>query len=482
MKKIEYKWVALSCTSLGVLFTMLDSTSLTIALPSIMKDLNVSMNMTIWIVMIYMLTSTILVPPLGRLADMIGKKKLYVYGCIVFTIGSFLSGISQTGLQLLIFRVVQAIGGALLVANSAPIITDAFPPNELGKGLGINSMVFSVATVIGPLLGGLLLKLNWRYIFYINIPIGLLSAIWAGLQLKENVCVPKVKQKFDLIGTGIFTVGITLLLFALTSGAFIAWNTTTFLLMGVSVILLVIFVHIERSVRQPMLDLKLFKDRTISLSLITVFLNCIARGAIILLMTFYFQRVKSLDPFMCGLLLTPFAVSMVIVAPISGLLCDKRDAYAVCTIGLIISAIGFIGLSRISSDSSSIALCIWTVISGIGSGLFFTPNASAVMGAAAPEQRGIVSGIRTMMLNAGCVISIALSMALISSGIDPATLQGLFIGTAASNESIAVNGFISGLRFAFIISLVISLIAIFLSLMMGLKKAPNGELSAKREG
>jgi MFS family permease len=157
---------------------------LIIALPVIMKDLHANMNIIMWTVMIYMLVLTILVPSIGRVADMIGRKKLYISGFIVFTFGSFLCGLSNTGGQLLLYRFVQSIGGALIVANSTPIVADAFPKKELGTALGINGMVISVACVMGPILGGAFIKIGWRYIFYINIPIGLIGTIWAGLQLK----------------------------------------------------------------------------------------------------------------------------------------------------------------------------------------------------------------------------------------------------------------------------------------------------------
>ncbi|MDP4138121.1 MAG: MFS transporter, partial [Bacillota bacterium] len=204
MHKIDYKWIALSCTTLGALFSVLSGSTLIIALPVIMKDLHASMNVIMWTVMIYMLVLTILVPSIGRVADMVGRKKLYISGFIVFTIGSLLCGLSTAGWQLLVFRFIQSIGGSLLVANSTPIVADAFPKNELGKAMGINGMIISVASVIGPILGGAFINIGWRYIFYINIPIGLIGTIWAAIQLKELDVLPE-KQKFDWSGTMTFT-------------------------------------------------------------------------------------------------------------------------------------------------------------------------------------------------------------------------------------------------------------------------------------
>jgi EmrB/QacA subfamily drug resistance transporter len=469
VKKIEYKWIALSCTTLGVLFSVLTGSTLLIALPSIMKDLNASMGTIIWVMMIYMLIITIFVPSIGRAADMFGKKKLYVSGFVVFTIGSILCGISQTGAQLLFFRVIQGIGGALLVANSSPIVADAFPQNELGNAMGINTMVISVASVIGPILGGVLMGLSWRFIFYINVPIGIAGTIWAGIQLKE-VSTPRKKQTFDWGGTLVFTIGMTTLLLGLTLGGFEGWNASAIALLAAALLLLLLFVYIESKVKQPMLDLDLFKKRVLCFAFISVLLNGIARGALSFLLTFYFQGIKAMDPIMSGALLAPFALGMMIVAPFSGKLSDKKGSRGLSTAGLLVSAVGLLGLVRISADSSIVEMCVWMFICGFGSGMFFSPNTSAIMGAVAPDRRGIAAGIRTMMNNAGSVISIAFSMAIISSSIDPKAMQALFAGTQVGSQGIVINQFIFGLRLAFAISCVISIIAAIMSYMRGPKE------------
>ena len=467
MKTIEYKWIALSCTTLGALFSVLSGTTLIIALPVIMKDLHASMNIIMWTVMIYMLVLTIFVPSIGRVADMIGRKELYISGFIVFTIGSVLCGLSATGWELLLFRFVQSVGGALLVANSTPIVTDAFPKNELGKALGINGMVVSVASVIGPILGGALMNIGWRYIFYINLPIGLIGTIWAGIQLKELEVLPE-KQKFDWSGTITFTIGITSLLLALTFGGFFGWTKIYVVVLFVTAVLfLVLFLFVESKVRQPMLDLRLFKTRILAFAFTSNLLNGIARGAVIFLLVFYFQGIKAIDPVMAGILLTPFALSMMIMAPISGWLSDRFGSRELSSIGLFISAIGLLGMVWISVSSSVLWLSVWMFISGLGSGMFFSPNTSAIMGAVPAERRGIAAGVRIMMNNAGNVISIALSMAIISSSIDLRAMQKLFSGTQVGSEGIAVEHFISGLRMAFAISFIISILAAFISYLRG---------------
>ncbi len=477
MRKIEYKWIALSCTTLGALFSVLSGSTLIIALPSIMKDLHAGMNIIMWTVMIYMLVLTILVPAIGRVADMIGRKKLYISGFIVFTIGSVLCGLSATGWQLLLFRFVQSLGGALLVANSTPIVADAFPKKELGKAMGINGMIISVASVIGPILGGAFINIGWRYIFYINIPIGVIGTIWAGLQLKELDVLPE-KQKFDWSGTITFTVGMTSLLLALTFGGFYGWSKIyVLLLFAIAVLFSILFPYIESKIKQPMLDLELFKTRILTFAFGSNLLNGIARGAVTFLLVFYFQGIKAIDPVMAGVLLAPFALSMMIIAPISGWLSDRMGSRGLSSLGLLISAIGLLGMMWISANTSVFELSVWMFITGLGSGMFFSPNTSAIMGAVPVERRGIAAGVRTMMNNAGSVISIALAMAIISSSIDPDAMKGLFTGTQVGSEGIAVSNFISGLRTAFTISFIISLLAAFISYLRG----PQPEWKTKNE-
>ena len=392
MKKIDYKWIALSCTSLGALFSVLNETTLVIALPVIMKDLHANMEIVMWTIMSYMLILTILVPSIGRVADMIGRKSLYVSGFVIFTLGSLLCGFAASGVQLLLFRIVQAIGGSLLLANSAAIVTDAFPKNELGKALGINGMIVNIAAVIGPILGGFLVNFGWRSIFFVNVPIGVLGTIWAWLQIKELDILPE-NQKFDWYGTIVFSVGILSLLLALTFGGFSGWfNEYIIGLFVIAFVLLVLFYFIENRSEQPMLDMRLFKTRVLAFAFGSNLLNGIARGAVMFLLIFYFQGIKGLDPLTAGILLAPFALAMMITSPISGWLSDKYGSRELSSIGLLISAVGLIGFTQITQHSSITELIIYMLIMGFGSGMFFSPNTSAVMGAVPVEKRGIASG------------------------------------------------------------------------------------------
>lgn len=467
MKQDKYKWIALSCTSIGALFSVLSGSTLMIALPVIMKDLNAGMAVVTWILMGYMLSLTILVPSIGRIADMFGRKKLYVSGFTIFTLSSFLCAISQTGMQLLIFRLIQSIGASLMVANSTAIVADAFPKKELGKAMGINSMIISIASIVGPVLGGFLISIGWRSIFYINIPIGIIGTLWAAFQLKESA-VEKKKQKFDFKGTITFSVGMLALLTALSIGGFTGWlNAAVIGLLVLSFLLLYLFVHIENKCESPMLDLRLLKNRVLAFAYASNLLNGIARGAVTFLLIFFFQGIKGIDPIQAGILLAPFALSMMVVSPISGFLCDKYGARVLSSAGLLVSAVGLFGMMFITQNTSIMELTIWMLIMGFGSGMFFSPNTSAIMGIVPADKRGIAAGVRTMANNAGSVLSIAISMAIISSSISPEAMQALFIGTQVGAEGIAVGQFVSGLRVAFTISFIFSIIAAVISYMRG---------------
>ena len=463
IKNNNYKWIALSCTTIGALMSVMSGSTLMIALPDIMKELHASMGVLTWILMGYMLVLTIFVPSIGRVADMFGRKKLYVGGFAVFTLSSLFCAWSNTGMQLLVYRLIQAGGGALMVANSTAIVTDAFPKNELGKALGLNIMFISIGSVIGPILGGFLVHIGWRSIFYINIPIGVIGTLWAALQLKE-IRHYEEKQKFDWLGTITFTIGMFCLLMALTIGSFVSWHSLSVLvLLGITVITMPLFIH--------MLDTRLLKTRILACAYASNFFNGIARGAVTFLMVFYFQCIKSLDAMTAGILLAPFAIAMLVTSPISGALSDKYGSRVLSSVGLLMSALGLLGLMMLNVNTPTWQLIIWMFIMGVGSGLFFSPNTNSIMSSVPEDKRGIASGVRTMCNNAGNMLSIAISMAVIASSVSAGAMQGLFLGTQVGSQGIAVTSFISGLRLAFTISFAFSILAAILSYLRG--KAPD---------
>ncbi len=472
-KKDNYKWFALSCTTLGALLSVLNSSTLTVALPVISRDLNSSLETIMWTLMIYMLAITVLVPSIGRFADMIGRKKLYVSGFALFTCSSLLCGMINSGGQLVAARFVQAVGGSLMLATSTAIVTDAFPATQLGTALGINVMVISAGAVIGPILGGILTSWNWRWVFYFNFPLGIIGTLWAWAQLRETVKLPE-GQHFDWQGTMLFTISLSLILVALTFGDMVGW-LSPFIILGllVGILLMVAFIYIENKVDQPMLDLSLFKKRILAAAYVSNFLNGIARGAVTILMIFFFQIIWGKTPLEAGIMLTPFALAMMVIAPISGRLSDRYGSRELSSLGLAVSAIGLLGLTQLQYSTPVGMIMLWMVLMGLGSGFFFSPNTNAIMGSVAPERRGIAAGTRTMMNNAGMLVSMAMGMALITSSMSPTALQGLLTHTQVGSQGVEVSGFITGLHRAFWLSFIVSIAAVFASLLRGSNESTN---------
>ncbi|MDI3299412.1 MAG: MFS transporter [Bacillota bacterium] len=476
----NYKWWALSSTTLGAFLSVLNGTTLIIALPDLMRTLRASFAEVVWILMGYQLMITILVPSVGRVADMIGRKRLYVTGFAVFTLGALLAGFSRTPLELIALRVFQAVGGSLMLANSTAIVTDAFPKRELGRALGINSMVIAVGSIVGPVLGGFLTNFGWQWVIWFNVPLGLVGTAWAWLQLREVVKLPE-HQRFDVWGTLAFTLGLFLVLVVLTLGPGGHWLEPSIVAMAAAaVLLLAFFVWWEGRTDQPMLDLRLFRSRLLAAAYSSTWLNGIARGSVTFLLVFYFQGIRGYDPVTAGVLLAPFAAAMLVLSPVSGWLSDRYGSRELASLGLVISAVGLVGLARLGTRTPIPVLAVWMAVMGAGSGLFNSPNTNAIMGAVVPERRGIAGGTRTMANNLGMMISIALSLDVMSSTMRPEALQGLFSGVQVGSAGIAVADFVHGVQSVFWLSVAISLLAAFLSLLRG--PAPMPVQPARRGG
>ncbi|HHW14926.1 MAG TPA: MFS transporter [Firmicutes bacterium] len=438
-----------------------------IALPEIVKALHASVDLVMWVLMGYVLILTVLVPTVGRVADMYGRRKLYVSGFAVFSLGSLLSGLAQNGPELLALRLVQAVGGALMLANSTALVTDAFPRHELGKALGINGMAIAVGAVLGPIAGGFLAEMGWRWVFWFNVPLGVFGTLWAQLQLRELAILPE-GQRFDWAGALTFMLGLLAILLGLTFGPIAGWFTpATAGCFVVGIVLLVAFVIIESSVDQPMLDLDLFRKRLLLSAYTSILLNGVARGAVTFLLVFYFVGVRSLNEMQAGLMLAPFAAAMMFTAPLSGALSDRYGSRGLSFLGLIVSGVGLWGLAHLTPVTPLWQLVTWMVIMGAGSGFFNSPNTNAIMGAVNPERRGIAAGTRTMMNNAGLVISMALGLAVTSSAISQEALGRLITHTQVGTAGISVGAFTRGMDKAFMVSLIMTLLAAVISLTRG---------------
>lgn len=458
-----YEWVALSVTTVGALLASIQGSALLIALPEIMTRLDVGFLTIMWVLLGYLLITTALVPVVGRLADIWGRKNLYNAGFAIFTLGSLLSGFSQPqfhGWDLVGYRLVQGIGGALLMTNSAAIVTDAFRHGRVGLGLGVNMIAFAAGFLVGPVIGGILTSISWRWIFLINVPLGIVGTIWGMKRLREPVSLP-TEQHFDWLGSLLFTLGLGSFLLAISLVAFpLIGMTSIYVLFVAGLIGLVAFVLVERRVDQPMLNLNLFKNKLFAYAAAASALNGLARGAVLFVLIFFLQGPYGMDPLSAGIAMAPFGAAFLLVGPVSGHLSDKYGSRTLATIGLLVSAVGLLGLSRVVSTTSYPEIAAYMALMGGGSGLFGSPNSSAIMTSIRPAQRGTASGTNLMLMNTGQMLSIAIAFPLVLSKIPEDVMFHVFLyggGMGGSPQALAI--FESGTHEAFLVSFAVTLVA-----------------------
>jgi MFS family permease len=451
---VQYKWVALSNTTLGMLMASIDSTIVMIALPSIFRGINIdpfsSFQYMLWILFGYSIVTATLLVTFGRLSDMFGRVRLYNLGFAIFTVGSILLSITPNqgdagAIELIVFRIIQGIGGAFLFANGAAIITDAFPSNERGKALGINQIAFLAGSLIGLVLGGILAVFNWRLVFLVSVPVGLIGTAWSYLKLKEQN-IPKKNQKLDIWGNVAFGGGLTLILAGLIYGltpygnSVMGWGNPwviASLVTGIS--LLVAFPFIESHVAEPMFRFDLFKIKAFSAGNLASFFSTMSRGGVMIMLIILLQGIWlplhgfSYDstPFWAGIFMIPMSIGFVLTGPISGWLSDKHGARLLATLGMIISAGAFIGFVLLPVDFIYVAFAAILFVIGVGSGVFSSPNIASIMNSVPADCRGAASGMRATIQNSSMMISQAVFFTIIIISLS-ATLPGA-LSSAVTN-------------------------------------------------
>ncbi len=438
----HYKWVALTNTTLGVLMASIDSSIVLISLPAIFNGIHVSplapgeSNYFLWILLGYMVVTATLLVTFGRISDMFGRVRLYNIGFAIFTVGSILlwltPGTGNTGaLELIIFRLIQGVGSGFLFANSAAIITDAFPANQRGLALGINQIAAILGSVIGLILGGILSYFDWRLVFLVSVPVGIVGTIWAYMMLRE-VAIIRAHQKIDWAGNVTFALGATILLLGITygiepyGGSPTGWtNPLVIVALTLGVLLLLAFIWIELHTEDPMFRLDLFKIRMFAAGNTSSFLASIARGGLQFMLVIWLQGIwlplhgydYAITPLWAGIYLLPLLVGFVVMGPISGWLSDRFGARAFSTIGMLIQAIGFVLLTTLPINFDYIWFALLLFMLGVGQGMFSSPNTSSVMGSVPAEQRGAASGMRATFQNSGSLVSIGIFFSIITAGL-----------------------------------------------------------------
>ncbi len=474
-----YKWIALLVTSLGTLGGVLNGSTLIIALPTIMIALNTTLIGVMIPLVVYLLVTTITAPLWGRLADIYGRKRLYLIGLVLFTIGSLLCGFSADIVQLTGFRILQAFGGSILIANSTIIITDAFPRGELGRANGLLSMIMAAAFVVGPILGGVLTLVDWRLNFFFNLPIGL-AALYLGARHLREPSLPPSGGRFDYPGMGLFTVAVLSLIVYVGVG-FIPGLLSPVMLAVLAVFLvsLGLFVRRETRIPHPLIDLSLFRIRIVAFGQLSAFLNAIARGAVMVLLILYFQGVRGFDPLTASILIAPLAIGLVVMGPVGGILSDRYGSRLISTAGLALSLAGLAGLALIRYDTPYLWIALPLFVNGLGSGLFQSPNTSAVMAAVPPERRGITSSVRALLNNLGMVISMAIATPVLLGSVPMDEMMQMFV-IGGTNMPVAVQqAMTGGIALAFVVAAVLTLPAVVASALRGTE---SRAFDAERDG
>jgi len=467
-RKIAYKWIVLSVTTIGALMASIDSTIVILGLPDMMVKLHADLVSMIWVIMGYILVSTVFLLTFGRVADILGRVRMYNLGFVVFTIGSALCGFSSTATELIIYRLIQGSGAAMMVVNSVALITEVFPPNERGKALGINAITFSIGGVAGPILGGLILTLaDWRWIFFINVPVGLFGAIWGYRALKET-SVRKKGERFDTLGAISFSAGLTALLIALTLGIQFSFTSTPIVVLFIIFLLgVAFFLWWERRASNPVLDLSLFNNRIYNFSVLSAMIQALALFAVNFLIVFYLQGVLGYDPLKAALLLIPLPVMTSIMAPLGGNIADRIGARVPATIGLLIQGAALVWFTRITPAMPYWQIGLGLALMGIGGGLFYPPNTSAAMNGAPKNRLGIASGTLATLRQAGMVTSFAVSLAVAASSLPRDVMMQLFVGNNVTLGSAPMQAFVTGIHSAFFVSTVLVVVAAGISFVRG---------------
>ena len=467
-KRIDYKWIALSVTTIGAMMAAIDSTIVILALPDMMVELHADLVEMIWVIIGYILVSTVFLLTFGRVADLFGRVRMYNLGFVVFTAGSALCGLSGSVLALILFRLVQGAGAAMMLVNSVAILTEVFPANERGRALGINSVTWAAGGVLGPVLGGLILSAgSWRWIFFINIPIGIFGALWGYISLKE-MSSRGAGERFDWFGALTFSLSLVSILLALTMGIQFSWLSPPILLLFASfVIFLAFFLLWERRAKFPVLDFSLFRNRIYNFSVLAAMMQSLGLFAVNFLIVFYFQGVRGFDPLTAALLLIPLPLVSSVAAPVGGIIADRIGARVPATIGLLLQAAGLLWLSGLSVDTNYAVIAGGLAVMGLGGGLFFSPNTSAAMTAAPKNRLGIASAALGTLRQTGMVISLALSLAVAAGSLPRDVMMQIFVGTDVTLGSQVMQNFVVGIRNAFLFSILLCLIAAALSFARG---------------
>jgi EmrB/QacA subfamily drug resistance transporter len=457
--------LAIAVVVLGVMMSAIDTTIVILALPDIMRELGASLIEMIWVILIYLLIVTVLATQVGRIGDKYGRTRFYNIGFLVFTVGSALCGLSPSGPALIAFRGVQALGGAFISSNSGAVIADYFPPNRRGTAYGYTNIGWNVGAILGIILGGVITTfVGWRFIFFINVPVGVFAAV-AGFRYMEERS-PRLVKRLDAVGGGLLGAGLALALLGLTMGAGYGLRGIPLYSLAAGAAVMGAFALWEVRAPDPVIRPELFSNRVFTGSVLAALFQALGNYSVLFLAMMYLQGVRGLTPFQASLLVVPGYIAGGLVGPFVGRLSDRIGARLPASLGLAAQAVGIYVYSMISMNSPLSLITIASVISGVGSGAFYPANSSAVMANSPREHYGAASGVLRTFSNVGMVMSFAVALFIASAAMPPSVAGAVFLGVATISGRIAMD-FVAGLRTSFLASITLIVIAVAFSIMRG---------------
>ena len=471
------KWAILAVTTLGAFIFNVDATIVVVGLPRILEGLHASISAGLWTLNGYLLVSTILLLPVGRWSDLFGRKQIYIVGYVVFALGSALCALAPSGGALVGFRLVQGVGGGILASVATPIITEAFPPEELGRALGINSIAWVLGSVVGPVAGGALVSgFGWRSIFWVTVPFALAGAI-VGAAILPASKRPQSRQPMDWIGVASFSITLASLLIALSEG--LAWGWTSFRTLGLfslAIIALVAFFVGESRRKYPLFMLSLFRHRHFAATQGVVVFASIAFFATTFLLTFYLQGALHQTPLATGLFLLPLSIPQMITAPYGGRLADRIGFAKPIVFGLVILAGADWLLSLLGPHLNYALLIIPLALISVGNGFYWPPLVKGTMQSAPRNVAGAASGMFYTLRNVGFTLSLTLALLSAESSLPAATATKVFLGienTLSQSSSAALSHSVDVTFRLFVICYVVALMFSLL-LLKRVGRAPGG--------
>lgn len=456
---------------IGVLMVAIDTTIVVLALPVMQRSLHVALSAVIWVVIGYLLTITLVSTQVGRLGDIFGRVKMYETGFLVFILGSALCALSNSETTIIGFRIIQGLGGALVMANSGAVIADTFPPNRLGRAYGFNSVGYTVGAIFGILLGGVIVTyFSWRWIFWVNVPIGIVAYVMALKVLRDSG--KRQRQRLDLAGMLTLGLGLFGILWGITKLSTDPFTMEIVLYLIGGVILMIAFVFVERVREAPMVHMSIFRIPAMTPTLTAAFLQGLANYAVLFLVIMYLQGVREYSPLKASLLLVPGYIVGSFVGPFSGKLADRVGAVIPATLGLGIQVVALLIYAQLGTVTGVWLVIVASTISGIGASAFFPANNSAVMKAAPSEMFGIASGMLRTFSNVGMVFSFAVAILVAARSIPRNLAFAIFVGTTKLTTHLA-SVFTAGLHSAFYASTIFMALAAILSATRVLSKSTS---------